>query len=194
MDGAVMPELAELPRSWTFEDLERLLPDDVDWRRYEIVDGALVVSPPPASRHGIAIGELAATLRAAVPPGYTVIEGFGVDLGTSYRVPDLVVLPLAGYVQGRNRAEPGDVLLAVEVVSPGSRTSDRVLKPAQYAAAGIPAYWRLETDPQLSLSAYLLEAGAAVYTEVGTWGPGQTARIERPFPADIPIDTLIPRA
>jgi hypothetical protein len=36
------------------------------------------------------------------------------------------------------------VLLVVEVVSPGSETTDRVVKVDQYARAGIPFYWRLE--------------------------------------------------
>jgi Uma2 family endonuclease len=35
-----------------------------------------------------------------------------------------------------------------EVESPSSLTEDRVTKPAQYAAAGIRHYWRIETDRQ----------------------------------------------
>jgi len=42
---------------------------------------------------------------------------------------------------------PAEVLLAVEVVSPGSVTTDRITKPAQYAAAGIANFWRVETEP-----------------------------------------------
>ncbi len=30
---------------------------------------------------------------------------------------------------------------------PGTRARDRILKPAAYAAAGIPYYWRIEQDP-----------------------------------------------
>jgi Uma2 family endonuclease len=36
------------------------------------------------------------------------------------------------------------VLLVVEVVSPGSETTDRIVKADQYARAGIPFYWRVE--------------------------------------------------
>ena len=32
----------------------------------------------------------------------------------------------------------------VEVVSPGSETTDRIVKTDQYAKAGIPFYWRVE--------------------------------------------------
>jgi len=36
------------------------------------------------------------------------------------------------------------VALVVEVVSPGSRQDDRVRKPAMFAAAKVPYYWRVE--------------------------------------------------
>lgn len=36
------------------------------------------------------------------------------------------------------------VLLVVEVVSPGSETTDRIVKVDQYAKAGIAFYWRVE--------------------------------------------------
>ncbi|GCD43379.1 hypothetical protein GKJPGBOP_03060 [Streptomyces paromomycinus] len=39
---------------------------------------------------------------------------------------------------------PDHVLLVVEVVSPGSETTDRVVKVNQYAEARIPFYWRVE--------------------------------------------------
>ncbi|WP_280479269.1 Uma2 family endonuclease [Nocardia cyriacigeorgica] len=39
---------------------------------------------------------------------------------------------------------PEHVLMVVEVVSPGSETTDRVVKVDQYAKAGIAFYWRAE--------------------------------------------------
>lgn len=51
---------------------------------------------------------------------------------------------------------PTDVELVIEIVSPGSVTEDRITKPAQYAAQGIGAFWRIEIDNELSLSAYVL--------------------------------------
>lgn len=188
-----MPQLAELQRTWTFEDLERFLPDDVDWRCYEIVDGGLVVSPPPGFDHEFVIDQVRTAFRQCLPADLWASPG-GVDLYPSYRVPDLVVVPRAFIGQRRKLVLPHEVSVAVEVVSPGSRTTDRITKPAEYAAAGIPAYWRVETDPEVTLTAYVLEPGADVYTELGTWGPGQTAEIDRPFAVRIEIDTLIPTA
>ena len=59
---------------------------------------------------------------------------------------------------------PSDVLLAVEVMSPRSLANDRIAKPAQYAAAGMSWFWRIEMDPPL-LVQRVLEDG--VYREVG---------------------------
>jgi Uma2 family endonuclease len=57
-----------------------------------------------------------------------------------------------------------DVLLAVEVMSPTSVRTDRLAKPAQYAQAGIPSFWRLELDP-LVLVVHALDGD--VYRETG---------------------------
>jgi Uma2 family endonuclease len=178
---------------WTFEDLQQL-PEDVEWRRYEIVDGALVVSPSPDLRHDYVEAMLRRALDHAAAPDYLVTGSAGVDLGTSYRVPDLKVLPLPVAATDARVARPSDVLLAVEVVSPGSVTNDRVTKPAQYAAAGIRSYWRVETRPVVTLAVYELPPGSDTYTEVGTWGPGEVAHLDRPFPVDVAIDDLVPPA
>lgn len=181
-----MQPLERVREVWTPEDLRALNLED--WRRYEIVDGALVVSPSAGRMHEFVSGDLRAVIRAALPAGLAVIGPIGVEIGRSYRIPDLVVVrDSAQYGTGEIR--PGEVLLVVEVVSPGSVTTDRVTKPAQYAAAGIPAYWRVETDP-IGLTAYTLPPGADTYSVLGTWGRGQTARIAEPFPIEIDIDRL----
>ncbi|MGH3261063.1 MAG: Uma2 family endonuclease [Trebonia sp.] len=177
-------------RVWTFDDLQQL-PDEVDWRRYEIVDGALVVSPGPAPTHEFASSRLLRIVAAQLPSDVEIIGPVTVDLAPSYRIPDLVVVPMSVFGSHEKRIWPRDVRLAVEVVSPGSQTTDRITKPAQYAAAGIPAYWRVETDP-VSLTAYELDRGATVYTEVGSWTAGQVARLDRPCPLSVEIDRLWP--
>ena len=171
---------------WTIEDMLEL--DVPDWWRYEIVDGALVVSPPAGGDHELESEDLRAIVRAALPDGFVIVGPIGVTMRPSYFVPDLVVAERAR-VRGTQFLQPSDVLLVVEVVSPGSVTMDRILKPAKYAAAGIPSYWRVEKDPK-SLTAYALPHGADVYVEVGTWRAGETARLSAPFPVEIEIDRL----
>ncbi len=186
-----MSAVARLQHVWTFADLQAL-PEDVDWRRYEIVDGALVVSPGTALRHEVVCELVRTILREAGRPDFFVVGPMAVDLRPSYLIPDLVVVKAELRKTDVNPLPAADAQLAVEVVSPGSRTMDRITKPAQYAAAGIPVYLRAETDPAVTLTAYTLIDGATVYTELGTWGPGEVARLDAPFAVDIPIGAITP--
>lgn len=167
---------------WRFEDLVDL-PDD--GHRYEVVDGALVVSPPPSQRHQWIGAELMRQLVLQCPPSWRVVYEFAIPLGTDGRVPDLAVVdarapvgPGPPYPVG-----PEHVGLVVEVVSASSRKTDRFAKPGEYAEAGIPLFWRVETDPGLLLLAHRL-AGQAydLVAEVSSVGavpvPWGTATID----------------
>lgn len=143
-------------RHRTADDLPDL-PDD--GRRYEALDGQLVVTPPPAALHQEVVFRLQTQLRAQVTPAWRVLHEQVVRLGTDWRIPDIVVvrshLPLSAHVY-----EPADVALVVEVVSGSTRRTDRLAKPAEYAAAGLERFWRVETEPDVALHAYELQAGA----------------------------------
>jgi Uma2 family endonuclease len=84
-------------------------------------------------------------------------------MGTDGRVPDLAVVTADAPV-GRGRPPypvgPEHVGLVVEVVSPSSRKTDRFAKPGEYDEAGIPLFWRVETEPDLLLLAHRLVDGA----------------------------------
>lgn len=181
-----MQPIVQMRAAWTFEDLQAL--DLEDWRRYEIIDGTLVVSPSAGREHEFVSDALRAVIRGALPAAVAVIGPIGVEIGRSYLIPDLVVVHAAARA-GSGPLRPEELLLVVEVVSPGSVSIDRVLKPAQYAGSGIAAYWRVETDP-VSLTAYELRPGQLAYTEVATWNRGEIARLDKPFPIEVDIDRL----
>jgi len=155
----------DLHRGWTLADLE-LLPDD--GQRYELVDGGLVVTPPPTQRHQLLGYDLHDRLRAAAPPGWRVRPEFPLPFAEdTQRTPDVVVhrWPLQHpRADDRNPVGPADVALVVEVVSPRTRRTDRFAKPGEYAEAGIGLFWRLETEPDLVLHPFLL--GRAGYEPV----------------------------
>lgn len=144
------------PDGWTVEDL----PDDV---RCELVDGALLVSPPPRPRHSAVAGGLHEVLAAVVGPNWTVLEAPGVHFDSrNYREPDVAIVRRAALDQ--DLLVPADVLLAVEVMSRSSVANDRVAKPALYAGAGIPHFWRVEQEPRV-LVRHVLDGD--LYREVG---------------------------
>jgi Uma2 family endonuclease len=126
---------------WTEPDLH-LFPQD--GHRYEIVDGSLHVGPPPGPEHESVVRALVTLLRGAAPGGWWVCSRLGVEIGGSNVVPDVTVL--RPYSSGAVWTDPDDVALVVEVETPTSRRFDRLLKPALYADAGIPSYWRVDPD------------------------------------------------
>lgn len=139
-----MTVMTVLPRDhpWTVADLETL-PDD--GLRYELVDGTLLVSAAPSKLHQRAVGNLYVLLRAACPDQLEVFLAPTDYQPTSTRSfqPDLLVV---------SRDDPGGgavttpLALAVEVLSPSSRSIDSVLKREMYEQAGVRQYWVVDPD------------------------------------------------
>ncbi|MFG3699090.1 Uma2 family endonuclease [Micromonospora sp. NPDC047620] len=129
---------------YTLEDLLNL-PDDAP--RVELVDGVVQVTPSPTLGHQDISFLLRLWLHTHAPRDLRAAQDVGVELtvNTSRR-PD-VLLCRAEVPSDRSLVRPDDVVLAVEIVSPGTRRVDRFAKPGEYAAAGIPFYWRIEQDP-----------------------------------------------
>ncbi len=148
------------PDGWTLADLDDL-PDD--GLRYELVDGGLVVTPPPTQQHQARGAALVELLRGSAPPGWRCNVEWPLPLAAdTQRLADVAVYrwpPEHPRPDPRSPVGPRDVGLVVEVVSPGSRRTDRYAKPGDYAEAGIALFWRLETEPDLVLLAFVLAAG-----------------------------------
>jgi Uma2 family endonuclease len=175
-----------MPRDheWTVADLADT-PDD--GLRYELVDGVLLVSPAPTNRHQIAVGELHLLLRSAAPADVRVMLAPTDYQPTDRRSlqPDLLVA---------RRTDVGDepisapLLLAVEVLSPSTRSVDLLLKHGVYAESGVASYWTV--DPAApSVRAWRLADGA--YVEVGAAEGEQPLELDEPFPVRVvPRDLL----
>ncbi|MBB3101317.1 Uma2 family endonuclease [Actinoplanes campanulatus] len=158
---------------WTEPDLH-LFPQD--GHRYEILDGSLHVTPRADARHDSMVESVVTTLRSAAPPGWWVCARLGIEMGTSNLVPDVTVL--RPHSSGSIWVDPADVALVVEIESDETRRYDRLLKPAVYAAAGIPAYWRVEAGPVLRVHALTDESYQAI-EDAGTDGQLQ---LDSPYP------------
>jgi Uma2 family endonuclease len=137
---------------FTVADLEDT-PDD--GRRYEVINGTLVVTPAPFMPHNERGTRIALALAAAAPGAFEVcVTGTaGVEVGDDLLIPDVVVYRSGDY----QRNLPVDaVVLVVEVTSPSNRSNDTVLKLDRYARAGIPHYWIIDPD---AVSVYELVDG-----------------------------------
>lgn len=163
----------------------------------ELVEGRLLMSPGPTPGHSIASFKLAAQLDGQLPAELRVIQDIDVDLeltspaqpGFSRR-PDLVVVhrdavERVGREGGMLRAS--EVVVIVEIVSPGSRRTDRVAKRSEYADAGIAHYWIVDLTDTVSVVACHL-AGEFGYQDTGDLaGSFETTE---PFPVRVELDRL----
>jgi Uma2 family endonuclease len=127
-------------RPFTRADLDAM-PDD--GRRYELIDGVLVVSAAPGLRHQVAVVELSFLLRGACPPGFRVLVApFAVVLADDTELqPDLLVARRTDLTE---RDLPRPPVLAVEVLSHSTRFIDRNVKRARFERAGVPTFWIVE--------------------------------------------------
>jgi Uma2 family endonuclease len=80
-----------------------------------------------------------------------------------------------------------DVVVAVEILLPGSRRMDHVLKRAEYADAGIPHYWIIDLDEPVSLIACYL---AGEFGHVDGGAVSGVFRTTDPFPVEVDLDAL----
>jgi Putative restriction endonuclease len=198
-DPGTQPEVAEMsalldlmatgsPLGITPEEYEAM--DEELCRRIEIVDGRVAFVADPAYEHQIIGWNLRGALREKLPDGYAVANELDVrlrEVPLLVRKPDVVVFRKGGR-NGTSPLRAENVVLAAEIVSPGSVTVDRVDKPAEYAAAGIPHSWRLEQGFGLTLFVYELAANAATYAQPVSFDLKYVARA--PFEIDLDVQAL----
>ncbi|WP_218009704.1 Uma2 family endonuclease [Actinomadura kijaniata] len=186
-------------RAYTIHDVIEL--NTGGWPRFEVLDGALLVSPAPGLDHQNISDNLRYVLGRVVPPKTAITSAANLRLHDDLTafIPDLVVTHPE--VKARDRAfyEADDALLVIEVVSPGNRRQDRVTKHAVYAEAGIPFYWRVETVPFRSqgdaqLPVVLVHAlSGDGYRELERLPAGEPGRLTHPFTVEFdPQDMLDP--
>ena len=123
--------------------------DPVEGIRVELLDGRLVMSPPPAVRHNQAVWWLVSALfDVAQRNGWELLQTTAVHIqATRDRPqPDLVVASPGAPQYDDHELYAHGVLLVAEVVSPSSGHDDREFKRDAYARGGVPLY--LLIDPQ----------------------------------------------
>jgi Uma2 family endonuclease len=163
----------------------------------ELVEGRLLMSPSPAPKHNIASGELFVQLREQVPPHLQAIQDIDLDLelaasdepGFSRR-PDLIVVERSEVDRVDNEGgllRAAAVQVVVEIVSPGSRRTDKINKRNEYEDAGIPWYWIVDITQPISLVACYCTKEFGYQDHQRVTGAFTT---EEPFPVTIDLERL----
>ena len=190
-----MPDLAHLPRGLlSLEQWDALELDPT--RRWELSEGTLIMSPRPHPTHQRISIRLIRLLQDHLPEGFDAVPEIEVLTSASFppsvRDPDIVVVRNRVFEQRSPRVPAADVVLVVEIVSPGSRGMDHVMKVHEYARAGIANYWIVdpEAPTEERFLAYRLEG--ETYRRV-TAIDGDRVRVNEPTQMDFALDELTGR-
>ncbi|WP_216213965.1 Uma2 family endonuclease [Amycolatopsis aidingensis] len=156
-----------------------------DGSHLELVLGYRHVTPPPSGSHQYAVAGLYRALEDARDTAgraeLSVLPGIGVRISTPWRtalIPDVAMLDTDPH---HTSFAAENLLLAVEVWSPGNTRAERDTKMAAYAGAGVPYLWTVEPP---KLWAYRL-AGTGYRQELFTEGGGP---VTLPGPVPVPLD------
>ena len=137
--------IAEWPAAghpFTVDELDRM-PDD--GRKYELIDGVLIVSPAPIIAHQSVVMQLSFLLKQTCPERHYVLPGPGMMVNVQTElIPDIVVV-LKHDLAGRKLTGPP--VLAVEVQSPSTRLFDLNQKKNVYEKFGVRSYWIVVPEP-----------------------------------------------
>ena len=172
------------PGGFTADDLPRLI-EAVD-ARFELLDGEVMMTAPATHWHDEVRDIIKHGLRGIAPEWIAITTEKGIDLGHTVPEPDVLAVTRSVVQADSLSFQPSDVHLAVEVMSPGTVTKDRKLRPVQYAQAGIKCFWRIENSGDDEMVVYtfeLLPEGS--YAPTGVYR--DRVRVDRPFPIDLEL-------
>ena len=172
-----------MPAVVTLDDVAAMNAADVTGHRYETSpEGVLSVMPPLDSEHAMIASRIFAWLIMAGWPAEQLLQAVGVRIpgpqGDGGRIPDLSVWrkpPPRGVWLA-----VADIVLVIEIVSPGSEAMDSVTKAREYASVGIPRYWVVDRDDAQTVTLHRL-VGEGAYEE---WARMPLAWLLQTSPAD----------
>jgi Uma2 family endonuclease len=184
-------EVARLwpPRGqWTEADYFAL-PDTNQF--IELSEGELVMPPHPTDTHQRIVGDLYVMLRSFVEHhrlGTVRLAPLPVRLWPGkIREPDILFVSKEHADRmGEQFYGPPD--LVVEVLSSGTRRTDRLEKLVEYAQAGVGEYWIVDPGGQ-TVEVFTLREGA--YELLGKWGKGERARSGMLAGFEVVVDEVI---
>ena len=169
-------EVAEIfpPQGQWTEDDYFALPDTN--RFVELSEGRLIMPPHPTYSYQFTLLELSVILREFVNKhdlGTVCLAPLPVRLWPGkIREPDILYVSHEHADRlGERYCGPPD--LAVEIISPSTRLTDRRDKFSEYAQAGVQEYWLVDPEDR-TVEVFILQEGA--YKLLGKWGPGEVAK------------------
>ncbi|MET8349881.1 MULTISPECIES: Uma2 family endonuclease [unclassified Micromonospora] len=178
--------IADHPLPWTEPDYLALGETAC---RIELLDGGLLIGPPPTVIHQVIVGALATALKSGCAAAdRTLLSVINLRLDARRILnPDLVVTAELDFTAACVPASA--VLLVGEIAAPHTAIIDRVLKPHVYAAAGIEWYLLVEQE---TLTMHLYQRQNSHYVQRSTTKAGEVLELTEPVRATIRPEDLLP--
>ena len=149
---------------------------DGDERRFELIDGELMLAPAPVPRHQMVVIELLYILKEFVERhglGKVLIAPTDVVLSEHFVLqPDILFISTDRLHIIGERNVQGAPDLVIEVLSPSTTERDRVLKSSGYLRFGVPEYWIV--DP-LARTIEVMRAGQTEFDTLRVYTEGTSA-------------------
>lgn len=143
-------QTVEAPHKVTYAEY-RVMPED--GKRYELVEGVLREMPSPSILHQKILGKLFSRLDGYVTErqlGNVFFAPLDVHLSPDLNYqPDILFVAKDGRAKITEKDIEGPPDLVVEIVSHGSRRTDKVEKHTNYAKYGVREYWLVYPDSTL---------------------------------------------
>lgn len=135
---------------FTYKDYKSL--PESETKRYELVEGELIMVPSPNEYHQRVSGNLEFILREFVQErnlGRIYDAPFDVHLGDNVAQPDILfVFKERSYVITEEEIK-GAPDLVIEILSPATAERDRTYKKVLYARYGVREYWIVDPKKKI---------------------------------------------
>jgi Uma2 family endonuclease len=132
---------------FTYDDYVNF-PDD--GKRHEIIDGEHYLTPSPNTKHQVVVGNLHLSIGAYLrgrPIGLVLLAPFDVVFSNFDVVePDLLYISRARMDVLTKAHVRGAPDLVVEILSPGTRRKDALIKRKLYERFGVQEYWIVDPE------------------------------------------------
>jgi len=186
MSSQITRKLFTIDDCYKMAEVGILPPDE----RTELINGEILVMPPPGPRHGFVVDNLNETFVNRLQGKAVVRVQGGVVLHKfAAPMPDIVLLKPKGKAYLEKNPDASDILLLVEVAD-SSLEQDTTVRLQLYAIMSIPEYWVADLRNN-RLLVHSIPVGEA-YQSVRVLYRGETVAPSLLPGCVIPVDLLVP--